>query len=81
MTAVSGTRLVVGSIVMGALVPVTIFLLLGLRSLSQLFTIAVCTFLSWGLADLLAMIMEKPRLRDRSARQAIGEEFDRRSQE
>jgi hypothetical protein len=81
MRRVSGTRLIVGAIVMGVVVPLTIFLLLGLATFSQFFTIAACTFLSWGVADLLASILEKPRLRGRSPRHAIGEEFDRRSKE
>ena len=79
MTGVSGIRLVVGLIVMGVVVPVTIFFLLGLQTLSQLFTIAATAFLSWGVAEVTATIFEKPRLRDRSARRALGEEFDRRS--
>lgn len=71
----------VGLIVMGVVVPVTIFLLLGLRTFPQFFTIAACTFLAWGVAELLAAILEKPRLRNRSPRQAMDEEFDRRTRE
>lgn len=81
MSRVSGTRLVVGAIVMGVLVPVTLFFLLGLETLPQLFTIAASTFLSWGVADLLATILERPRLRDRSPARALGEEFERRSKD
>ncbi len=62
----SGIRLVVGVIVMGVVVPITVFLLLGLSTLSQLFTIAACTFLAWGVADLLSSLLERPRLQDRS---------------
>ncbi|HUP49918.1 MAG TPA: hypothetical protein VNA04_14115 [Thermoanaerobaculia bacterium] len=75
----SGARLLVGSIVMAVVVPITIFLLLGLDTFAQLFTIAACTFLAWGVADLLARILEKPRLEDRTPRRALDEEFDRRS--
>ena len=66
---------------MGVAVPATLFFLLGLRTPSQFFTVAATTFLSWGVADLLGTILEKPRLRNRSARGVIGEEFDRRSKE
>ena len=66
---------------MGVAVPVTIFFLLDLRTWSQLLTIAVCTFLAWGIADLLAGIMERPRLRGRSPARAIEEEFARRAKD
>ena len=81
MTGVSGIRLLVGLIVMGAAVPFTIFFLLGLDTFGQFFTVAATTFLSWGLADLLARILERPRLRGRTPRQAIDEEFDRRAKD
>ncbi len=77
----SGIRLVVGTIVMGVAVPIMIFMLLRLQTLTQLFTIAVSTFLSWGVADLLATILEKPRLKDRSPGKALREDWDRRSNE
>jgi hypothetical protein len=76
---VSGRRLLIGTIVMGVITPVTIFLLLGLSTFAQLFTIAACTFLTWGVADLLSLILERPRLKNRSARGAIGEEWERRA--
>jgi len=78
---VSGIRLVVGLIVMGIAVPLIIFLLLDLQTPGQFFTIAASTFLSWGVADLLATILERPRLRDRSPGQALREDWDRRSKE
>ncbi len=77
----SGIRLVVGTIVMGVAVPIMIFMLLRLQTLTQLFTIAVSTFLAWGVADLLATILEKPRLKDRSPGKALREDWDRRSNE
>ena len=77
----TGIRLVSGLIVMGVAVPVTIFLLLDLQGFPQFFTIAACTFLGWGAAELLAAILEKPRLQNRSPGHAIGEEFDRRTRE
>lgn len=71
----------IGVIVMGIAVPVTLFLLLRLSTFSQLFTIAATTFLSWGVADLLATILEKPRLQNRSPGKALKEDWDRRSQQ
>jgi hypothetical protein len=76
---VTGVRFVVGVIVMGIAVPITLFLLLGLHSWSQLLTIAAVTFFSWGFADLLSSILERPRLKDRSPGRAIREDWDRRS--
>ena len=64
---------------MGVAVPATLFFLLGLSTISQFLTVAATTFLSWGIADLLASILEKPRLRGRSARGVIDEEFGRRA--
>ena len=74
----SGPRLIVGIIVMGIAVPATIFFLLGLHTPSQFLTIAATTFLAWGLADLLASILERPRLENRSPGMAIKEDLERR---
>ena len=74
----SGVRLVVGILVMGIAIPVMLFLLLRLSTFSQLFTIAASTFLAWGMADLLASILERPRLKDRSPTAAIREDLERR---
>jgi hypothetical protein len=78
---VSGIRLVIGIIVMGIAVPVTLFLLLHLHTLSELLTIAAVTFLSWGFGDLVATIMERPRLKDRSPGRALREDWERRTKE
>jgi hypothetical protein len=78
---VSGIRLVVGTIVMGVAVPVTLFFLLDLHTLAQFFTLAATTFVSWGVADLLSGILEKPRLKDRSPGQAFREDWERRAKE
>jgi len=78
MTHVSGRRLVVGVIFMGVLLPLTLFYLLGLRTIPQLLTIAAAAFLAWGVADLLASILERPRLRDRSPRDAVRQDWERR---
>lgn len=75
----SGTRLIIGLVVMGIAVPLTIFFLLRLDTPGQLFTVAASTFLAWGVADLLANILEKPRLKDRSPHHALGEEWHRRT--
>ena len=75
----SGKRLIVGAMVMGVAVPLTIFYLLHQQTLSQFFTIAAITFFSWGVADLLAAILERPRLNDRTPGRAIREDWDRRS--
>ncbi|HEV7427263.1 MAG TPA: hypothetical protein VGQ46_12935 [Thermoanaerobaculia bacterium] len=75
----SGPRLIVGIIVMGIAVPATIFLLLGLHTVPQFLSIAATTFLAWGLADLLASILERPRLENRSPRMAIKEDLERRN--
>ena len=66
---------------MGVAVPATLFFLLDLERPSQFFTLAATSFLAWGVADLLATILENPRLRDRSPRQAIEEEWERRAQD
>jgi len=75
---VSGPRLLVGIIVMGIAVPLTIFFLLGLKTVPQLLTIAAITFLAWGVADLFASVLEKPRLKDRSPGKALREDLERR---
>ncbi|HEX9164053.1 MAG TPA: hypothetical protein VF980_20285 [Thermoanaerobaculia bacterium] len=77
----SGIRFVIGVIIMGVIVPVTLFLLLDLQNPMQLFTLAATTFLAWGVGDLLATILEKPRLRDRSPGHALREDLERRSSE
>lgn len=75
----SGPRLIIGILVMGIALPLTLFFLLGLRTLPQFFTIAAATFLTWGVADLLASILEKPRLKDRTPGKALREDLERRT--
>lgn len=77
----SGIRLLVGVIVMGIAVPVALFLLLGLQRIPQLLTIAAMTFLSWCVADFLATILSRPRLKDRSPGKAFKEDWERRAGE
>ncbi len=64
---------------MGFAVPITLFLLLGLHSIPDLVTIAAVTFFSWGVADLLGTILQRPRLKDRSPGKALREDWDRRA--
>jgi hypothetical protein len=81
MTHLSGVRLVIGIIVMGVAVPVTLFFLLNLEKPTELFAIAATTFLAWGAAELLAAILDKPRLKDRTPQQVLREDLERRSSE
>jgi len=78
---VSGIRLVVGVIVMGIAVPITLFFLLHLHTIGEFFAVAATTFLAWGVAELLSIILERPRLKDRSPGRAIREDWERRSGE
>jgi hypothetical protein len=66
---------------MGIAVPVALFLLLGLHDVNQLLTIAASTFLPWGVADFLATVLERPRLRDRSPGKAFRENLEQRATE
>lgn len=77
----SGPRLVVGIIVMGVALPLTLFFLLHLHTLPEFLTIAASTFLTWGVADLLASILERPRLKGRTPQGAIREDWERRQNE
>lgn len=77
----SGKRLIIGLIVMGFALPLTLFFLLGLQTPSQFFTVSVSTFLTWGVSDLLASILERPRLQGRSPGRALREDLERRQNE
>jgi hypothetical protein len=77
----SGKRLLVGIVVSGVLVPLTLFFLLKLESFGQLFSIAATSFTAWGVADLFASILEKPRLKDRTPGNAFREDWERRQNE
>ena len=63
---------------MGVAVPLVIFFLLDLKTPAQFFGVAATTFLAWGVADLFASILEKPRLKDRTPGRAIREDLQRR---
>ncbi|HEY6843436.1 MAG TPA: hypothetical protein VI391_04660 [Thermoanaerobaculia bacterium] len=77
----TGKRLVVGIVLMGIALPAVLFFLLGLQTFAQFFTIAASTFLMWGVADLFATILERPRLRDRTPGRALREDWERRQSE
>ena len=77
----SGKRLIIGLIAMGFALPLTLFFLLGLHTASQFFTVAASAFLAWGVSDLLASILERPRLQDRSPGRALREDLERRQNE
>lgn len=66
---------------MAIAVPLAIFFLLDLSTVTEFFTVAATTFLAWGVADLFATILEKPRLKDRSPGAAIREDWERRTTE
>lgn len=66
----TGVRLVTGILVMGVAVPLFLFYLLGLQTINQFLTTSAVCFFSWGIADLMAAILERPRLKDRTARGA-----------
>jgi len=66
---------------MGIAVPVILFVLLELHSITDVLSIAAVTFLAWGVCDVLSTILEKPRLQDRSPGKALKEDWERRSHE
>ena len=66
---------------MGIAVPITLFLLLGLNRPTQLFIIAAVTFCSWGIGDVLATILTRPRLQNRTPGGAFREDWERRSKD
>ncbi len=66
-----GIRLFIGFIVMGVAVPATLFFLLDLGTPGAFFTVSATCFLSWGVADLAASILERPRLAGRTPRRVF----------
>lgn len=67
----TGRRLLVGLITMGLLVPSLLFYLLRLHTFRDYFVIAATCFLAWGVADLVATILSRPRLDNRSPSDAL----------
>jgi hypothetical protein len=56
---------------MGGIVPPILFFFLSLNSPNAWFIIAVTTFIGWCVAELVENILARPRLENRSPRQAI----------
>lgn len=75
-----GVRLATGFVIMGIAVPLTLFFLLGLN-VTQGIAVAATTFLSWCVTEVMASILERPRLQDRSPQQAFREDLGRRAEE
>lgn len=67
----NGIRLLVGLVVMGIAVPAVLFFFLGLGTFGELFTVSATCFLAWGIADLTADLLARPRLENRSPGSAI----------
>ncbi len=67
----TGKRLVVGAVAMGVIVPSILFFLLPLQSPRQILVVSVTCFLTWGVADLVALILSRPRLENRSPSDAL----------
>jgi hypothetical protein len=67
----TGVRLVTGILVMGIDVPLFLFYLLGLQTINQFLTVSAVCFFAWGIADLMAAILERPRLIGRSPKNAL----------
>jgi hypothetical protein len=65
---------------MGVVVPITLFVLLHL-TLTEALIVCATTFLAWGVTDLFATVLEKPRLQGRSPGKALREDWERRSKE
>jgi hypothetical protein len=60
-------------IAMGVIVPVLLFVLLDLSRPLEFFILSATCFVGWGVADLVALILSRRRLENRTARQALSE--------
>lgn len=58
---------------MGVIVPIALAFFLQLDRWSEILTASAITFLAWGVADLAADILIRPRLADRSPQRALRE--------
>lgn len=76
----TGTRLLTGTITMGVVVPVLLFVLLDLSRPIELFTLSMTCFIGWGFADVVAMILSHKRLEDRNAKDVL-EQWERQKSE
>lgn len=78
----TGPRLVTGAIAMGVVVPALLFVLLDLSRPIELFTLSITCFVGWGVADLVATILTRRRIEDRTARDVLEQwERDRKPHE
>jgi len=67
----TGVRLLIGLIVMGVFLPLILLFLLDLRTLDEFVILSVSCFMTWGVADLVANILSRSRLEDRSPSGAL----------
>lgn len=67
----SGKRLLIGVLVMGIGVPSILFFALQMQSYSQFVTAAATCVLAWGVADLAADLLSRPRLKGRTPTGAL----------
>lgn len=73
--------MLVGLIVMGGLLPAALYFLLPLDTLAEFLTVSATCFFSWGVADLTANILARPRLENRSPGGAIRDYRDQKRSE
>ena len=70
---------------LGTLVPVIGVVQVGEQAIADRYTyvplVGLTIIVAWGVADLFASILERPRLRDRSPGQAFREDWERRRSE
>ena len=63
---------------MGIALPLALVYMLHVQTLSAFFTLSASIFLTWGVADLISSILERPRLQNRTPTGAIREDWERR---
>ena len=76
----SGIRLAVAIVVMGLVVPATLFFLFRLSTPIQFAELATCCFFGWCVADVLGNVLSRPRLRDRTPGAALNDWRGKRDQ-
>lgn len=67
----SGIRLAVGLVAMGGVVPLVVLYLLNTLSPSAWLSVAAPCFFGWCIAELIANILARPRLENRSPGDAL----------
>ena len=68
-----GPRLAVGIVVMGIVVPLSLWILLHLQSIGSVLIVAATCICGWAVAEVMASILERPRLKGSSPAAAIRE--------